>query len=116
MGKPMPPKGKGKSDEPVKTTVVRTFVFGGDKNLPPSMSQKMGALRLNGRKVGEEIAKVSKSFKGIRVFIEIHVTGPQFEVKMKPGTSALLIKEVGGYEREKKKTKNRKQNRKLAFQ
>ena len=109
----MPPKGK--SDEPVKTTIVRTFVFGGDKNLPPSMSQKMGALRLNGKKVGEEIAKQTKSFSGIRVFVEIHVTGNQFEIKMKPGTSAYLIKEVGGYEREKKKPKIENRTGNLAF-
>ena len=103
----MPPKGKGKPNpnEPVKTTIVRTFVFAGEKNLPPSMSQKMGALRLNGKKVGEEIAKKTKAFKGIRVFVEIHVTGNQFEIVMKPGTSALLIKEMGGYERDKKKPK-----------
>ena len=102
----MPPKGgKGKGNEPVKTSIVRTFVFGGEKNLPPSMSQKMGALRLNGKKVGESIAKETKSFKGIRVFVEIHVTGNQFEIKVKPGTSAYLIKEMGGYERDKKKPK-----------
>ena len=77
----------------------------GDKNLPPSMSQKMGALRLNGKKVGEQIAKVTKPFKGIRVFVDIVVTGNQFEVFMKPGTAAYLIKEMGGYEREKKKPK-----------
>ena len=100
----MPPKG-GKPNEPVKTTIVRTFVFSGEKNLPPSMAQKMGALRLNGKKVGEEIAKKTKSFKGIRVFVEIHATGNQFEIVVKPGTSALLIKEMGGYERDKKKPK-----------
>ena len=100
----MPPKG-GKNAEPVKVSIVKTFVFGGEKNLPPSMSQKMGALRLNGKKVGEEIAKVTKPFKGIRVFVEIIVTGNQFEVVMKPGTSAYLIKEMGGFERDKKKPK-----------
>ena len=109
----MPPKGG--NNEPVKTTVVRTFVFGGEKNLPPSMSQKMGALRLNGRKVGEDIAKATKAFKGIRVFVEIHVTGAQFEIKMKPGTSALLIKEVGGYERDKKKPKIENRTGNLPF-
>ena len=98
------PRG-GKPDEPVKTTIVRTFVFGGEKNLPPSMSQKMGALRLNGKKVGEAIAKATKPFKGIRVFVEIVVTGKEFEIVVKPGTSALLIKEMGGYERDKKKPK-----------
>ena len=100
----MPPKG-GKPNEPVKTSIVKTFVFAGEKNLPPSMSKKMGALRLNGKKVGEEIAKQTKGFKGIRVFVEIHVTGNQFEVIVKPGTCALLIKEMGGYERDKKKPK-----------
>ena len=100
----MPPRG-GKANEPAKTTIVRTFVFGGEKNLPPSMAQKMGALRLNGKKVGETIAKETKPFKGIRVFVEIHATGNQFEIVVKPGTCARLIKEMGGYEREKKKPK-----------
>ena len=101
----MPPKGGKKDDKPAETKIVRTFVFAGEKGLPPSMAQKMGAMRLNGKKVGEEIAKKTKDFKGIRVFVEIHATGNQFEIVVKPGISAYLIKEVGGFSRDKKKPK-----------
>lgn len=95
---------KGKVDTS-KLVEIRTFVFGGDKSLPPSMSQKLGPLGLNAKKVGESIATQTKPFKGIRVFITIQAQNRDFKLVVKPGVTALIIKEMGNYEREKKKPK-----------
>ena len=40
--------------------------------MPPSMSQKLGPLGLNAKKVGDLIAKAGKAWMGARCFIEIH--------------------------------------------
>ena len=52
-----------------KLVIIRTFIFAGDKNLPPSVSQKLGPLGLNAKKIGEDINKATNDFKGLRVFI-----------------------------------------------
>lgn len=58
--------------DPTKITIIKTFLHVGDKNMPPSMSQKLGPLGLNAKKVGEQILQAGKEWEGARVFIEIH--------------------------------------------
>ena len=101
----MPPK-----VDTSQLVVIRTFIFAGDKNLPPSMSQKLGPLGLNAKKVGEDIAKACEAFKGLRVFVEIHAKDRAATIKVTPGISALIIKEMGGSvgrDRKKEKLPNR---------
>ena len=107
----MPPK-----VDTSQLVVLRTFVFSGDKNLPPSMSQKLGPLGLNAKKVGEDIAKACEAWKGVRVFVEIHAKDRNATIKVTPGTSAYIVKEMGGAiarDRKKEKLPNRTGN--IAF-
>ena len=86
--------------------ILKTFVFAGDKNLPPSMSQKLGPLGLNAKKLGEDIAKACKDWLGVRVFVEIHAKDRAATIKVVPGTSAYIVKEMGGaVPRDRKKEK-----------
>ena len=86
--------------------ILRTFVFAGDKTLPPSMSQKLGPLGLNAKKIGEDIAKNCKEWLGVRVFVEIHAQDRKATIKVLPGTSAYIVKEMGGaIPRDRKKEK-----------
>lgn len=104
----MPPK-----VDTSQLVILKTFIFAGDKNLPPSMSQKLGPLGLNAKKVGEDIAKACEPFKGLRVFIEIHAKDRAATIKVIPGISALIIKEMGqaiGRDRKKEKLPNRTGN------
>ena len=104
----MPPK-----VDTSQLVILRTFIFSGDKNLPPSMSQKLGPLGLNAKKVGEDIAKATEGFKGLRVFVEIHAKDRAATIKVCPGVSALIIKEMGGSvarDRKKEKLPNRTGN------
>ena len=104
----MPPK-----VDTSQLVILRTFIFSGDKNLPPSMSQKLGPLGLNAKKVGEDIAKACEPFKGLRVFVEIHAKDRAATIKVTPGVSALIIKEMGdakARDRKKEKLPNRSGN------
>ena len=77
------------------------------------MSQKLGPLGLNAKKVGEDIAKACEPYKGIRVFVEIHAKDRAATIVVKPGVSALIIKEMGGSvtrDRKKEKLPNRTGN------
>ena len=83
--------------------VLKTFLFIGDKSMPPNMSQKLGPLGLNQKQVMEQINKQGKDWMGARVYIEIHAQNRKAEVFIKPGTSAYLLKEVGIEARDRKK-------------
>ncbi len=86
--------------------VIKTFLFVGDKNMPPSMSQKLGPLGLNAKSIGSDIMKSCKEWMGARVFLEIHAQNRKAEIKVKPGTSAYIIREMGGFVvRDRKKEK-----------
>ena len=107
----MPPK-----VDTSKEVRLRTFVFGGDKSLPPSMSQKLGPLGLNAKKVGEDIATATKAYKGIRLFVVIVAKDRQCKVELAPGVSSMIVKEMGGYERDKKKPKIENRTGNISFQ
>jgi large subunit ribosomal protein L12e len=93
--------------------ILKTFVFVGDKTLPPSMSQKLGPLGLNAKTLVVQIQKDCKEWEGARIFIEIHAQNKQAKIVPKPGVSAYIIKEMTGFtmrDRKKEKLPNRSGN------
>jgi large subunit ribosomal protein L12e len=60
----------------------------------------------NAKKVGEDIVKEGGKWKGIRVMVQLKCVNRTAEITVNPSSSALLIKELGGYERDRKKVKN----------
>ena len=92
---------------------IKTFLFAGDKSFPPSLSQKLGACGLNPKKTSEDINKVLENWKGCRVFVEIVAVNRVADIKVRAGTSAHLIKEMGEMkprDRKKEKLPNRTGN------
>ncbi|CAK80164.1 unnamed protein product (macronuclear) [Paramecium tetraurelia] len=61
------------------------------------------------------LLKVVK-WKGIRVMVNLRCQNRNADVTVIPTSSALLIKEIGGYERDRKKTKNVKHNGNLTLE
>ena len=60
----------------------------------------------NAKKVGEDIVKEGTKWKGIRVMVQLKCQNRAAEITVNPSSSALLIKELGNYERDRKKVKN----------
>ena len=50
--------------------------------------------------------KEGGKWKGIRVMVQLRCQNRAAEITVKPTSSALIIKELGGYERDRKKVKN----------
>ena len=77
------------------------------------MSAKLGPLGLNAKKVTDKVSKTCKEWVGARVFIEIHAQNRDCNIVVKPGTSAYIIREMGGFvarDRKKEKLPNRSGN------
>ena len=96
-----------KSDSVIAIIItVNIKVFGGEPGPAATLAPKLGPLGLNAKKVGEDIVKEGGKWKGIRVMVQLKCQNRAAEITVQPTSSALIIKELGGYERDRKKVKN----------
>jgi large subunit ribosomal protein L12e len=63
---------------------------------------------LSPKKVGEDIAKGTKDWKGLRVTVQLTIQNRQAQVSVVPSASSLVIKALKEPLRDRKKEKNSK--------
>merc|ERR1712118_516294 len=76
----------------VKTLFVR--VPGGEVPPVPALAPKVGPLKLSPKSVGEDLAKATKDWKGMRVTCKLLVVNRKVSVEVIPSATALLIKSL----------------------
>mmetsp|Transcript_4298 Transcript_4298/g.10241 ORF Transcript_4298/g.10241 Transcript_4298/m.10241 type:complete len:165 (-) Transcript_4298:188-682(-) len=91
------------SDE-VKIVIMRTV--GGEVAAASSLAPKIGPLGLSPKKVGEDIMKATKDWKGLSVTVKLTVVNRQATVSMIPSSSSLIMKALNEPVRDRKKEKN----------
>lgn len=84
---------------------ILTCKFCGGEGTPKTFSQKTGKLGVQVKQIDEELKKLAADWKGIRVTSEIHVQNKAFTLKFKPGVTAMIVKAMGDYTRDRQKTK-----------
>merc|ERR1711865_224907 len=87
----------------VKILFVR--VPGGEVPPVPALAPKVGPLKLSPKSVGEDLAKATKDWKGMRVTCKLIVVNRKVSVEVIPSATALLIKALKEPPRDKKKEK-----------
>merc|ERR1739843_7840 len=87
----------------IKTIIVR--VPGGEVPPVPALAPKVGPLKLSPKSVGEDLAKSTKDWKGMRVTCKLLVVNRKVSVEVIPSATALLIKALKEPPRDKKKEK-----------
>jgi len=97
----MPPK-----FDPNEEKIVFVRAVGGEMAGTSSLAPKVGPLGLNAKKVGEDIMKSSKDWKGIRIMARLTVKNRVATVEIVPGASALVIRALKEAPRDRKKVKN----------
>merc|ERR1712060_472551 len=88
----------------VKVVYVR--VTGGEVGAVSSLAPKVGPLGLSPKKVGDDIAKATMDWKGLRVTAKLNVQNRQAKVEVVPSAAALIIKALKEPARDRKKVKN----------
>jgi len=101
----MPPKPDANE---VKEVMVK--VIGGEPAPGATLAPKVGPLGLNPKKIGDDIAKATQEWKGLRVTCKLIVQNRQATVVVIPSASALVIQALHEPVRDKKKEKNIKHN------
>ena len=83
---------------------------GGEVGATSSLAPKIGPLGLSPKKVGEDIAKASQDWKGLRITVQLTIQNRQAAIVVVPSASSLVIKALKEPPRDRKKVKNSKFN------
>merc|ERR1712150_250337 len=107
MGQPkrstliMPPK-----FDPTAITYVYLRVTGGEVGATASLAPKIGPLGLSPKKVGDDIAKNTQDWKGLRITVQLKIQNRQATVSVVPSASSLIIKALKEPPRDRKNIKH----------
>ena len=97
----MPPK-----MDPNEIKLVYVRVTGGEVPGASSLAPKVGPLGLSPKKVGDDIAKATGDWKGLRITAKLLVQNRQAKVEVVPSAAALIIKALKEPPRDRKMVKN----------
>ncbi|KAF4964522.1 hypothetical protein FSARC_7553, partial [Fusarium sarcochroum] len=106
----MPPK-----FDPNEIKVIHLRATGGEVGASSALAPKIGPLGLSPKKVGEDIAKATGDWKGLRVTVKLTIQNRQAAVSVVPTASSLIIKALKEPPRDRKKEKNIKHNKSVAL-
>ncbi|KAK7197169.1 60S ribosomal protein L12 [Novymonas esmeraldas] len=106
----MPPK-----FDPNQEIIVVVRAVGGEVAATASLAPKVGPLGLNAKKIGEDIAKCTKDWKGLKVTCELRVKNRVATVSVTPSVASRLIRALKEPPRDRKKVKNIKHSGNIAF-
>ncbi|CCA69560.1 probable 60S ribosomal protein L12 [Serendipita indica DSM 11827] len=101
----MPPK-----IDPNEVKIIYLRATGGEVGATAALAPKVGPLGLAPKKVGEDIAKATGDWKGLRVTVQLTIQNRQAQVAVVPSASSLIIRALKEPPRDRKKEKNIKHN------
>jgi large subunit ribosomal protein L12e len=102
----MPPK-----VDPNEVKIIHLRATGGEVGASSALAPKIGPLGLSPKKVGEDIAKATGDWKGLRVTVKLTIQNRQAAVSVVPTASSLIIRALKEPPRDRKKEKNIKHNK-----
>ncbi|KJZ76179.1 Protein transport protein SEC23 [Hirsutella minnesotensis 3608] len=106
----MPPK-----FDPNEVKIIHLRATGGEVGASSALAPKIGPLGLSPKKVGEDIAKATGDWKGLRVTVKLTIQNRQAAVSVVPTASSLIIKALKEPPRDRKKEKNIKHNKSVSL-
>ena len=106
----MPPK-----FDPTEEKIVIVRAVGGEVAATASLAPKVGPMGLNAKKIGEDIAKNTKDWKGLKVTCQLRVKNRVATVVVTPSVASRLIRALKEPPRDRKKVKNIKHDGNITF-
>jgi len=106
----MPPK-----FDPTEIKVVYLRAVGGEVGATSSLAPKIGPLGLSPKKVGDDIAKATADWKGLKITVKLIIQNRQATIEVVPSAASLIIKALKEPPRDRKKVKNVKHNGNLTL-
>ncbi|XP_034663158.1 60S ribosomal protein L12-like [Drosophila subobscura] len=107
----MPPK-----FDPTEVKLVYMRCVGGEIGATSSLAPKIGPLGLSPKKVGDDIAKATSDWKGLKITVCLTMQNRQATISVVPSAASLIIKALKEPPRDRKKQKNIKHSGNIAFE
>ncbi|KAF7270284.1 ribosomal protein L12 [Rhynchophorus ferrugineus] len=106
----MPPK-----FDPNEIKYVYLRCVGGEVGATSSLAPKIGPLGLSPKKVGDDIAKGTADWKGLKITVQLKIQNRQATISVVPSAASLIIKALKEPPRDRKKQKNIKHSGNITF-
>ena len=106
----MPPK-----FDPNEIKKVYLRCVGGEVGATSTLAPKIGPLGLSPKKVGDDIAKATSDWKGLKITVQLTIQNRQATISIVPSAASLIIKALKEPPRDRKKQKNIKHSGNLSF-
>ncbi|XP_066260768.1 large ribosomal subunit protein uL11 [Euwallacea similis] len=106
----MPPK-----FDPSEVKLVYLRCVGGEVGATSSLAPKIGPLGLSPKKVGDDIAKATADWKGLKITVQLKIQNRQASISVVPSAASLIIKALKEPPRDRKKQKNIKHSGNISF-
>lgn len=90
-------------------------VIGGEVGATSSLAPKIGPLGLSPKKVGDDIAKATQDWKGLKVTVRLTIQNRQATIDVVPSAASLVIKALKEPPRDRKKVKHVKHSGNLSL-
>uniref|UniRef100_A0A1I7WMC0 Ribosomal_L11_N domain-containing protein n=1 Tax=Heterorhabditis bacteriophora TaxID=37862 RepID=A0A1I7WMC0_HETBA len=97
----MPPK-----FDPTEIKIVYLRCVGGEVGATSALAPKVGPLGLSPKKVGDDIAKATQDWKGLKVTCKLTIQNRVAKIDVVPSAASLIVKELKEPPRDRKKVKN----------
>nr|CAJ17268.1 ribosomal protein L12e [Timarcha balearica] len=107
----MPPK-----FDPNEVKYVYLKCVGGEVGATSSLAPKIGPLGLSPKKVGDDIAKGTADWKGLKITVQLKIQNRQAAISVVPSAASLIIKALKEPPRDRKKQKNIKHNGNITYE
>ena len=107
----MPPK-----FDPNEEKIIIVRSVGGEVAATATLAPKVGPLGLNAKKIGEDIMKSTKEWKGLKITCRLTVKNRVAKVEVTPSAASMLIRALKEPPRDRKKVKNIKHSGNIGFQ
>ncbi|KAF8335830.1 ribosomal protein L11 [Cantharellus anzutake] len=101
--------------DPNEIKIIYLRATGGEVGASSALAPKIGPLGLSPKKVGEDIAKATTAWKGLRVTVQLTIQNRQAQIAVVPSASSLIIRALKEPPRDRKKEKNIKHNGNIPF-
>ena len=106
----MPPK-----FDPTEEKIIIVRAGGGEMAASATLAPKVGPLGLNAKKIGEDIMKQTKDWKGLKITCKLVVKNRVATVHVTPSVASRLIRALKEPARDRKKVKNIKHDGNVTF-
>ena len=96
----MPPK-----FDPNEIKIVCLRAVGGEVGATSTLAPKIGPLGLSPKKVGDDIAKATQEWKGLKITVMLTIQNRQAKVSVAPSASSLIIRALKEPPRDRRRSR-----------